>query len=82
VLARTLAATPVARWQAAEYPMVLLAAVLFPLVGAALWLSGALQGLATPLFQALARPEVLAAAGGMETALLLLWLWRMVSAEA
>jgi len=79
VLARLPAAAPV---EMPEYPWVPVAAsILCAIFLAALWWSGDLARLLALLDDTVRRPVVLLAIGGVETALSLLWFWRVWSED-
>lgn len=63
-----------------NYWALLAAASFLAALGAALWWSGSLPGI-TVVTETLGRPAMLAAAGGIETALSLVWLWRVATAQ-
>jgi hypothetical protein len=79
VLARLPATAPV---EMPEYPWLPVAAsILCAIFLAGLWWSGDLARLLALLDDAVRRPAVLLAIGGVETALSLLWFWRVWSED-
>ncbi len=83
---RVLARLPTARADAAEYPRGLLGGLLavagaLAALGAGLWWSGELLGITALVIDAMARPAILVGVLGIETALSLLWLWRVATAD-
>jgi len=80
---RVLARLPAeARADAPEYPWGLLAAAgALAALGAGLWWSGELPGITALVTDAMARPAILIGVVGIETALSLLWLWRVATAD-
>ncbi len=79
---RVLARLPAARADAPEYPWFLLAAAgALAALGAGLWWSGELPGITALMIDAMARPAILVGVLGIETALSLLWLWRVATAD-
>jgi hypothetical protein len=80
---RLLARLPVdRRADEPEYSCALLStAGMLVALGAGLWWSGDISGIAALLTDALMRPTILIGVGGIEAALSLLWLWRVATAD-
>ena len=77
LLARLPAST---RLDTAEYPWGLVAAAgVVAALGQCLWWSGELPGITSLVTDAMVRPAILIGVAGIETALSLLWLWRVAA---